>query len=213
MKFELGDNKLVLDNEYLLIHFFHYVLKFNFRDGIFFDESSIYDLSDSVLSESQIARLKQEYYNSVPSNFDYYQGMRFYFNLKYAEVKQQYNKNCLMTYGFSLYDVGDIHLLREIIQQLKATFPARNWKQECVFVFKQQDVESQSDRREEVGFAPASSNVVPIGVVRKPSKEIILEGFNPLKIAESEDISIIEAIQIVDKNREEKFKDAKFYPP
>lgn len=228
MEFTMFPSDVVDANENILIHFFYHILNFDYRSGIFTDESSIFDMSDNILSKEDYANLRSQYYTaSADADLDYHQGQKLYYGFVSKLHEERINDKCMAVYGFRLDFNGDPHLLKDIVSVMKNKLPHKDWDSENVFLIKRMDIQAEKDRiandartieLDRAISAPEfqdkeATNVIPIGRIRNPSKEEILKGFNPFLIAKELDMSMSEALEVVKKNQLEYYKNKKFEPP
>lgn len=216
MDITLCESSVVDSNKNLLIHFFYSVFGFDYRAGLFTDQSSVYDLSDLLLSSSDNALLKVMYYKEADPTWDYFKGKKFYYDLRFSAFESALNSKIASAYNIDMSKYANVHLLPDIVSMLHQEFPNRAWDQEVVFISRRLDLLEIAARKLDQAVIAASKpdpfvNVVPLRSVTS-SKEEILSGFNPILISKTAGISLEEAIAKVEQNRLDFYKDKKFEP-
>ena len=201
-----SESNTVDNNEYILIHFFFNVFNFDYRSGLFTDESSIYDLGAQGLEDSDYLFIAEEYYKLNTEIFNYDQGMKSYYKIlnKYWDnfiIKKI--ENC---YGFKLCN---IHLLPDIIATLKEKFPTKNWEDDTLFIIKTLDNQIDKSIKQELK-TKAETNVIKLNIRKKLSREEILESCNEFLIAKELNISFSMAKEIANSNYDKKNIGRKF---
>ena len=81
MDFTIADSDLVDKNEDMMIHLFFNLFKFDFRSGLFTDESSIYDMGSMGLEHQDYIDVANEYYEKTSESLTYTQGQKLYYKI------------------------------------------------------------------------------------------------------------------------------------
>lgn len=212
MDITIGDSEVVDNNENLLIHVFFNLFNYDFRSGMFTNDSSIYDMSGTNFKDEDYVELAKEYYEQSPENYSYTQGQKLYQKLSNAKFDKNVFESFEKTYGFPLKP--EQHLLKDVVLVLKEKFPTRNWDTENIFIFKTLDfrLKKEEEEEERVLAEEKKQKVVKLPVRKKPSREEIKVCFNEYLISREFGIPFEEARILARANLEKAREGKKFTP-
>lgn len=211
MDFIIPDEDIVDRYEHILRHLFYHLLDYDYRDGLFTDESSIYDMGGTGLSDEDYSRVASTYRQEVPPNLSYTASQKFYFKLLNQEFDNMIASRFEKTYNFKLDP--SIHLLKDLALLLNSTFPDRNWTTENLFISRQLDTKRERNAQEKASRAVLDTgNVTKLPVRKKPSPDEILGGVNDYLMVTVLGMSQEDADALAKLNYEKRTEGKKFEP-
>lgn len=210
MDITYADSDFVDQHEYLGIHLFYYLFDFDYRRGMFTDESSIYDMGNIMgLTHKEIEEVADQYDAQKDDSLIYSECYKKYNKLLNAKWDAMLIRKLQEHYGITLEDKK--HYLVDIMKQMLENFPNRDWETENIFIMKKLDAQNKREEEEELK-KQKESKVIRLGVRKKLTKEETLACTNPFLIKEELGISMKEARELAQKNYDLKMKDRIFTP-
>lgn len=212
MDITIGQSDIIDKNENLLIHVFFNLIDYDFRNGIFTNESSIYDMDGCNFKEEDYINLSKDYYEQFSENYSYSEGRDFYQKLSSAKFDKQIFKNFETTYGFTL--TKEQHLLKDIILILQEKFPLRNWDTENIFILKTLNYRLAKKVEEDKQILSEEKNqkVVKLPVRKKLSPEEIKGCLNEYLMIKELGMTWEDAKILAKSNFDKKMEGKKFEP-
>jgi hypothetical protein len=201
-----SDSSIIDKNEDVAINLFYYVFDYDFRKGLFTDESSIYDMSPLGLQNYDYEKIADEYEEKKPENLIYREYLNFYDKLLNERWEAVIKKKLQNHYG--LIFNSDKHLLVDIISLIKIKFPYRKWSEENIFIIKKLDLKIVKEEK----IIEKQTNVRKLPYKKKLTDEDIATCINPFLLKESLNISLNEARKLATHNYDIKTKDKIFIP-
>jgi hypothetical protein len=209
MDFTISSSDIVDNHEDMLIHFYYHILDFDYRCGIFTDQSSICDMGSTGLKKLDYEVVAAKYHELDYKSMEYTQGQKAYnLILNNHWDRMVYNKIK------SVYNIEfntNVHLLIDIIKLLEEKYPNRNWANDNIFIIKMLD--NRAKKQEENNIKEKEqTNVLKLNLRKKLTREEILKSTNDFLIAKELNIGFKEAHEIAQKNYIEKMKGKIFEP-
>jgi hypothetical protein len=209
--FTIADSDIVDQHESILIHLFYSLLDYNYRNGMFTDESSIYDMGAVGLSTQDFIDVANQYYKQTSDFLSYSEGQKLYYKILNKAFDNMIFEKFEKTYGFPLD--SKIHLLKDIALLLKDKFPARNWDTDIIFILKKFDnQQKQEDISQNETKTETTSNVIKLPVRKKPTPDEVRNGTNSFLMQSVLGLSWEDAEKLASENYEKKMLGKKFEP-
>lgn len=210
MDITYADGEFVDQHEYLGIHLFYYLFDYDYRSGMFTDESSIYDMGNIMgLTHEEIEEVADQYDEQKDDSLTYSECMNKYNKLLNAKWDAMIIKKLQDHYGIIFNPKKN--LLVDIMKQMLEKFPNRDWETENIFIIKKLDYKNKQEEEERLQ-EEKDSNVVRLGVRKKLTKEEVATCTNPFLISQELEMSMKEARKLAQKNYDLKMKDRVFTP-
>lgn len=211
MDITFGDSDIVEQNEDILIHLFFNIIDYDFRNGFFSDESSIYDMGTCGFSEQDYEQLAQTYYDTCPENYTYTQGRKHYNQLSNEKFDNMVIEKFEKTYGFSI--PPKLHYLKDFIILLKEHFPERNWAIDNTFILKTLNNRLEKEKKVLIeNTQPKDDKIIKLPVRKKLSQEEIRNGLNEYLMVKELKMTWEEAHKLCLSNLDKKHEGKKFEP-
>lgn len=207
------DEDLLTDNEDILIHMFFNLLNYDYREGIFSNESSIYDMEGCNFTNEDYIFLFNQYQENKCENASYKEGC-----LIYQKMVNTYFDNMLISNFKKAYDLDfnkKKHLLIDLVSILKENFQNKDWKKDNLFILKTLD-----NRAEKKDFKSNKNNslneneekIIKFPIKKKLSKDEIKNSCNQILIMSELNMTWEEAYALVEINYDKKMKNKIFEP-
>ncbi len=193
--------------EDIMIHFFYHVLKYDYRSGLFTDESSIFDMGSTGLDESDYLKAYHEYHDSLPKKLSYIQCQKHYYKILYRIFDEVVAQRVLEVYDIEL--PKKINLLVDIAAFLKDNVN-KNWQEENIFLIKTMD--TKSFQKFKLEDEKKFTNVIPIPIKKKLSDEDVAQGCNEFLMMSRLNMSWDDARVLAKKNYEKSMEGKIFEP-
>jgi len=212
MDFTVADSDLVDKNEDMMIHLFFNLFKFDFRSGLFTDESSIYDMGSMGLEDQDYIDVANEYYEKTSDELTYTQGQKLYYKILNKKFDDMISEKFNNTYGFYLNP--KIHLLPDIINLLNEKFPNRNWEKDNIFIIKTLDnIKIENDRIElEEKEEAKKEKVIKLPVRKKLTDDEVRACTNEFLMVKQLGMDFKDAKKLAEANYNKKIEGKKFEP-
>ncbi len=214
MDFEWGSQDIIDKHENKLIHLFFYMFDYDYRNGVFSDESSIYDMGICGLKDEHFILAYHRYEECIGKLEKlpkYKECQKKYFSILYQIESDVFKDKFKIVYGIELPE--KIHLLKDIVKYLDKNIK-RNWDEENIFIIKKLDVQSIQNEDEEKPkkIINRDEKIIPFPVSKKSTDDEIREGFNEFLMMSRLNMSWKEARAQVLIN-EDKYDDGKIFEP
>lgn len=214
MDFIIPDDDIIEKHENILIHAFYHLLNYDFRDGMFTDESSIYDMGSCGLQDNDYLQIAKEYEELDTKGKSYLECQKIYYKLVNNAFDKRLFSVFKQTYGFELNP--KIHLLKDIAILLKETLPKKNWDEENIFILKRLNIISEQREKkhqeEQKTKQEQNKNITKFPRKKHFSDEEVAQGTNCFLMMKQLGISFDEANKLVDKNLEKRYEGKTFTP-
>lgn len=212
MDFTIADSDLVEQNEQMMIHLFYNLLKFDFRGGLFTDESSIYDMGSMGLSHDDYIQVANEYYEKTSESLTYTQGQKLYYKILNKRFDDMIEEKFYQTYGFTLD--SKTHLLVDIIKVLNENFPNRDWEMDNLFIIKTLDnIKIENERLElEKQQQAKNEKVVKFPGRKKLTDDEVWACTNEFLMVKQLGMNFKDAKKLAEENYNKKMEGKKFEP-
>jgi hypothetical protein len=210
MDINIIKSDIIEKNEDMMIHFFFNLFKFDFRDGLFTDESSIYDMFSTGLEDQDYIDVANEYYQKTSNEFTYTQCEKLYYKILNKKFNNMIFKKFNNTYGFNLDP--KIHLLTDIINLLNKKFPERNWKKDNIFIIKTLDNIKIENTKTELKEKQEIQKVVKLPVKKKLTDDEVRASTNEFLMIKQLGMNFEEAKKLAEENYNKKMQNKKFEP-
>ena len=209
--FTISGNSEISKYDSILIHFYYSVLNYDYRNGLFTDESSIYDMGGTGLSDDDYTRVADEYetISATDKDMTYTEGQKLYFKLLNKAFDAHIVEKFKISYGLD-FDL-DKHLLVDIAKILEQEFPGRRWELENLFILRKFDVEREKVEHERIQ-REKDTNIIKIPVKKKLTEDEIRNGSNEFLMMNVLGMSYAEAEALAKTNFEKKTAGKRFVP-
>lgn len=209
MDITFEDSDIVEKNESMLIHIFYHLIDYDFRQGFFSDETSLYDMGTCGLTDKDYFEIADDYNEHCPKDYSYSQGMKFYNKLCNEKFDKNIANNFLETYGFPFDEKK--HILKDLIPLFHEKFPNRDWDTDIIFIIKTLDniLEKQKTT---IIKEPQDTKVVKLPVKKKLSPEEIKNSSNEYLLVKELGMTWDEARKLASENFDKKHQGKKFEP-
>lgn len=209
MNINFGDDDIVGNNENMLIHIFYHLFDYDLRLGFFSDESSIYDMGTSGLTEQDYFDIANEYNEKCPENYSYSEGMQFYNKLSNDKFDKVIASKFEKTYGFPFDE--NKHFLKDLVMLFHDKFPNRNWDTEVLFIIKTLDNRFEKEKSFDIENQK-NKKVIKIPVRKKLSPEELKNSSNEYLLVKELGMTWEEATKLANENFDKKYLGQKFTP-
>lgn len=211
--FTIADSEIVDQHESILIHLFYSLLNYDYRNGMFTDESSIYDMGAVGLSNQDFIDVANQYHQQASDSLSYSEGQKLYYKILNKAFDNMIFEKFEKTYGFSLD--SKTHLLKDIALLLKDKFPNKNWDTDIIFILKKFDNQLKNEdilEKQTKVETKTIGNVTKLPVRKKPTPDEVLNGTNSFLMQSVLGMSWEDAEKLASENYEKKMAGKKFEP-
>lgn len=212
MDIYIPDSGMVDKYENVLIHFFYHILDIDYRNALFTDESSIYDMGSTGLNKADYVKVAQEYAQLGTDSLDYFAGEKAYNKILNAHWDKVIHDRIHEVYGID-WDLK-VHLLTDIAMMLEDQFPDRNWEEDIIFVIKMLDnrMEKEEKKIEQELAQKQDEKVVKLQVRKKLTPDEVRACTNEFLMVRELGIPMEEARTLARANWAKKKESKKFEP-